>query len=288
MSKIKVVPIITLIALLTAAIYAGEGDAGQAGGLLRSGVGARGFAMGRAYSVMPTGGDGLIWNPGGLGKLSRWEVRMMHAQGYYESRLDYGSFSIPIGKLGGFGLGFVNEGVSGIDGRDAFNRSTGDLSWSESVIIFGWGRSFMMNKFYAGLTGKYVMKKMGDESGSGLGGFDIGLISKDLYFKYRLALVVQNLGASEIYGDAYPMTIRAGAGYRVFGDLYLTADGEMVSGKGISPCVGAEYYFNWLAIRAGYDVMKPELTFGVGIVMENLTGRIAGTYRFARNDSLHR
>ena len=275
---INITAILAFAILLPLSVIATEGNSGQAGELLRSGIGAKSFAMGRAYTVMPTGTDGLVWNPAGLGKLGRWEVHLMHAQGYLDSRLEYGSFAIPIGNLGGFGLGFVNEGISKIDGRDSFNRPTGELTWGESVGILGWGRSFMQNKFYAGLAGKYVMKNMGEESASGLGGFDIGLISKDLRFKYRVALVVQNLGAGEIAGDAYPLTIRAGLGYRMLGDLYLAADGEMVSGRGISPRIGAEYRFDWLSIRAGYDVMKPEITFGLGFMIENLMGRVAGTY----------
>ncbi len=267
-----------LLTLIASAAFAQDGTAGQAGELLRSGIGARSFAMGRAYTVMPSGGDGIVWNPAGLGKLGRWELHLMHAQGYVDSRLEYGSFSIPISNLGGFGVGFANEGVSKIDGRDAFNRSTGDLTWGESVVMLGWGRAFMQNKFYAGLAGKYVMKNMGDESATGLGGFDIGLISKDIMFKYRVALVVQNLGAGEIAGEPYPMTIRAGLGYRALRDLYITADGEMVSGRGISPRIGAEYSFGWLLCRAGFDVIKPEITFGLGFMIDNIAGRVAGTY----------
>lgn len=267
-----------LLTLIASAMFAQDGSAGQAGELLRSGIGARSFSMGRAYTVMPNGGDGLVWNPAGLGKLGRWELHLMHAQGYVDSRLEYGSFALPISNLGGFGVGFANEGVSKIDGRDAFNRSTGDLTWGESVVMLGWGRAFMQNKFYAGLTGKYVMKNMGDQSAAGLGGFDVGLVSKDIMFKYRAGLVVQNLGASEIAGEAYPMTIRAGLGYRALRDLYITADGEMVSGRGISPRIGAEYTLGWLQLRAGFDVMKPEVTFGLGFVIDLLAGRIAGTY----------
>ncbi|MCD6501598.1 hypothetical protein J7L01_03270 [bacterium] len=259
-------------------VFAQDGSAGQAGELLRSGLDARSFSMGRAYTVMPTGGDALMWNPAGLGKLSRWELRLAHAQGYLDSRTEFGSFAIPIGSAGGFGLGFANEGVSSIDGRDAFNRPTEDLSWGESAAMLGWGRSFAQNKFYAGLAAKYVMKNMGDESANGFGGVDIGLISKEFMFKYRAGLVVQNLGATEVDGDAYPMTIRAGLGWKVLRDLYITADGEMVSGRDISPRVGAEYNFGWLAVRAGYDVMKPELTFGLGFMIDNIAGRVAGTY----------
>jgi len=267
-----------ILTLMACAAFAQDGSAGQAGELLRSGIGARSFAMGRAYTVMPTGGDGLAWNPAGLGKLGRWELHLMHAQGYVDSRLEYGSFAIPIKNLGGFGIGFANEGVNKIDGRDEFNRTTEEFSWGESAVILGWGRAFAQNKFYAGLSGKYVMKNMGDESAAGLGGFDVGIISKDIMFKYRAALVVQNLGAGEIAGEPYPMTIRAGLGYRLLRDLYVTADGEMVSGRGISPRIGAEYTYSWLLFRAGFDVMKPEVTFGLGFMIDNIAGKVAGTY----------
>ncbi len=269
---------VSLFALLCGAALAQDGSAGQAGELLRSGLDARSFSMGRAYTVMPVGGDALVWNPAGLGKLSRWELRLSHAQGYLDSRTEFGSFAIPIGKAGGFGIGFANEGVSAIDGRDEFNRPMEELTWGESAVMFGWGKAFLQNKLYAGLAAKYLMTNMGDESANGFGGVDIGLISKEFMFKYRAGLTIQNLGAAEVAGDAYPMTIRVGVGYRAFSDLYITADGEMVSGRDISPLVGAEYNFGWLALRAGYDIMKPELTFGLGLIIDNLAGRIAGTY----------
>ncbi|MCK5832194.1 hypothetical protein KAH81_00830 [bacterium] len=276
--KLDYLWIIPLFALVSFSAFAQDGSAGQAGELLRSGLDARSFSMGRAYTVMPTGGDALVWNPAGLGKLGRWEFRFMHAQGYVDSRTEYGSFAIPIGDLGGFGIGFANEGVTSIEGRDAFNRSTEEISWGESAALFGWGRAFMQNKLYGGLTAKYVMQNMGDESANGFGGVDVGFLSKEFMFKYRVGLTLQNLGAAEVAGDAYPMTVRAGVGWRVLNDLYVTADGEMVSGRDISPRVGAEYHLGWVAIRAGYDIMKPELTFGLGLMIDNIAGRVAGTY----------
>mgnify|MGYP000449498119 CR=1 FL=1 len=278
-NSVKNLLVIALLAATAFTALAQDGSAGQAGEILRSGLDARSFSMGRAYTVMPSGGDALVWNPAGLGKLGRWELRLMHAQGYFDSRTEFGSFAIPIGNLGGFALGFANEGVSKIDGRDQFNRPTDELSWGESVAMFGWGRPLMSYNFYGGLSAKYVMMNMGDLSANGFGGVDLGLMTKELRRRYSFGIAVQNLGATEVAGDAYPITIRAGVGLKVLRDLYVTVDGEMVSGRDISPRIGAEYVIkNWLAIRAGFDVMRPELTFGLGFTLDEITGRIAGTY----------
>jgi tetratricopeptide (TPR) repeat protein len=268
------------IALFSAcSLFASEGKGGQAGSFLRFGSSARSLAMGGAYGTIAEGGDALLFNPAGLGLSERWEFNFMHSQLWLDSRVNYAAFTLPINNWGGFGLGFMNTGTTAIDGRDQFNQPTGEFSAGETAILLGYGKWFMARKFRAGITAKFNMINMNDNSASGLGGFDVGIVSKEvLNRKMRLGLNIQNIGASEIAGDALPMTIRAGLGYKLLRRMYITAEGVMVSGGDFTPHVGAEYRLGRLInLRAGYS--GNEVTFGLGLNLDRIVGgTIAGTY----------
>ncbi len=274
--RIGIVLVLFFVALLAAA----DGTAGQSATYLRYGASARSLAMGRAIGTIATGGDALFYNPAGLGILERWQFDFMHSQLWLDSRVNYASFTIPVKNVGGFGLGYVNMGSTAIDGRDEYNRPTGDFSSMESSILFGYGKWFWGKRIRAGLVAKYTMLQMDDQTAGGLGGFDVGIVSKSLMSrKARLGLTVQNIGAGEIAGDSAPMTVRAGGSYRITRDLIVTAEGVMVMDGPITPHVGAEYKLGkMVSLRAGYA--GNEVTFGLGLAIDRLIGsNIANTYQ---------
>lgn len=257
-----------------------DGNAGQGGTSLRYGASARSLAMGGAVGTIATGGDALYYNPAGLGLLERWQFDFMHSQLWLDTRVNYGAFSMPIGELGGFGIGVVNMGISGIDGRDRYNKPTGEFSFMETGIALGYGNWFMARRFRAGIVARYNMLQMDDQSVGGLGGFDVGIVSKTMMRrKLRLGLTIQNIGAAEIDGPANPITVRAGGNYSFSRRLVFTAEGVMVMDGPITPHAGLEYRLsNVISMRAGYS--GNDITFGMGIVLDRLIGQnIAGTYQ---------
>ncbi|MFP4458748.1 MAG: tetratricopeptide repeat protein [Candidatus Zixiibacteriota bacterium] len=276
--KLGLLILILSISLITVANAAGT--AGQGGTSLRYGASARSLAMGGALGTIATGGDALYYNPAGLGLLERWQFEFMHSQLWLDTRVNYGSFSIPVKNVGGFSIGVVNMGITGLDGRDKYNNPTGDFDFMETGVALGFGRWFMARKFRAGIVARYNMLQMDDQSAGGLGGFDVGIVSKSLLQrKVRLGVAVQNLGAGEIDGPATPITVRAGGNYSVTRKLVVTAEGVMVMDGPITPHAGIEYNINkMLSARAGYS--GNDITFGIGISLDRLIGsNIGGTYQ---------
>ncbi|RKZ26748.1 hypothetical protein DRQ26_03975 [bacterium] len=250
---------------------------GQAGSFLRFGASARSLAMGGAYSVVANNGEALLYNPAGLGNLEKWELTITHAQLYLDSRYEFVSFAYPVQKIGNFGLAIADMGASQFDGRDKFNRVTGDFGIHDLAVIAGYGRWVWGRRMRVGGSLKYWMSSVGDSSASGFGGVDVGIVSKELMRKFKVSLAIQNIAALDVGGDKLPMTIRAGVGYRAMRPLYITADVEM-AGKGMKPRVGAEYKFGKIiTLRAGYNFT--EVTFGLGLALDRLASSFKGMGR---------
>ncbi len=255
--------LLLLLSIVSTSFADGEGSAGQPGEFMRWGVGARSLGMGRAYTSLASGCDAIIWNPAGLGGVEKWQVSFMHAIGYENSRLDYLGFMMPIGKIGKFGIGWLNMGVNEFDGRDDYNQPTGDFSFANSAYMLAYGKWFWHNRFKLGLSTQFNQQKMDAQSASGWIGFNIGLLSKNLMRKLKLGLSINNIGAQEVAGDEYPMVVRTGLNYMIMRNFIISADLDFISGRDIFPRIGAEYRWGRaLILRSGYD--GNELTFGLG------------------------
>ncbi len=257
----------SLLGALALVGYAFGGSFGQAGAFMRFGSDARSLALGGAYSVVAKNANGLLYNPASLAALERWELAITHAQLFGDSRYDFISFGYPLEKLGNIGVAIADFGATEFDGRDEFGRSTGSFGVHELSAIVGYGRWIWGRRLRVGASAKFVLNSVGDGSAAGFGGVDLGVITKDLSRSIRLGVAVQNLGALDVAGDKYPMTIRASLGYRALRQLYLLADVDLVGGA-IKPHVGAEFKLRHVLLRAGYNAS--EITLGLGLVLDGI------------------
>ena len=247
---------------------------GQAGDFLRFGSNARSLAMGGAYTVLVKNADALLYNPAGLANTERWELSLTHAQLFMDSRYDFLSFAYPIGLRSAAGIAIADLGVSNFDGRDAFGTRTNTFGMHNLGIIAGYGRWIMQRKLRVGGSAKFLMTSMDDNSAMGFGGVDVGVITKDVFRKFRFGLAVQNLAALDVAGDKLPMTIRGSVGFKALRNLYLLADIDLV-GSAFKPKIGAEYKLNrYITLRAGYNTT--EITAGLGLAMERLISSLQG------------
>ncbi|MBN1756244.1 PorV/PorQ family protein [bacterium] len=268
--RIKLIIIISILMFaMVVGLHAVEGTAGQPGEFLRWGSGARSLAMGRAYTSIAEGGDALLWNPAGLGGVERWELSLMYAPLYVDSRMSYVSFVYPIESIGKFGLSWVMLGMSDFERRDEYNVSLGEFSASQSAINFGYGRWFWHKRFKLGLGTRYILYSLDEDKASGWGGIDFGFMSKPVMRKLTLGMAVQNIGTATIAEDEYPIAFRAGLNYRLLRSLLVSADVDLLSERAIFPRVGLEYRLGRiLNLRAGYD--GNEVTFGLGLTLTEI------------------
>ncbi len=255
-----------IIILITVSVLSAQ--YGQAGDFLRFGANARSLAMGGSYTVLAKNADALLYNPAGLANTERWELSLTHAQLFLDSRYDFLSFAYPLGLRSGIGLAIADIGVSKFDGRDEFGTATGEFDMHNMGIMAGYGRWLMGRKFRVGVSAKFLMTSMGENSASGFGGVDVGIITKEVLRNFRFGLAVQNIGALDVAGEKLPMTIRGSVGFRALRSLYLLADVDIV-GSTFKPKIGAEFELNrYITLRAGYNMT--EITAGVGFAVERM------------------
>lgn len=266
---------IIIITILSVGLIFASGGYGQPGAFLRFGSSARSLAMGGAYSIVAHNGEALLYNPAGLARLDKWELSLTHAQLYFDSRYEFAAFAYPH-RIGNFGLAFATFGATGFGGRDQFNRPTSDFSVGDWSAIIGYGRWVWQKRLQVGFSAKVVSNSVADKSATGFGGVDVGIITQELGYRYRLGLALQNLGAGNIAGDRIPMTIRAGILAKIIGSLVAEADVE-VAGSTVKPRVGIEYKISPTLIRAGYSTT--EVNVGVGIILDRV---LSGLGRFGR------
>lgn len=245
------------------AFCAGDGDGGLPGEFLRFGVGTRGIAMGRAYIATSEGAEAIYWNPAGLGGLLRWEFHGMHSNLYYDSRYDFFAFAYPIHNEGGLALGFVNLAMSELEKRNIYNTALGSFGVNKWSLMLGYGRYVWLKRLRVGVLAKLISESVDEGNAFGFGGIDIGIITKDLMRKMRLAVVIQGLGSTKIAEDKFPLTLKVGAQYRIFRPIILSLQTDIVPDMNIMPRFGVEWrVLGGLFLRAGYDLR--EYTFGFG------------------------
>ncbi len=251
---------------------------------LKMGVGGRGVAMGDAQIASANEAMALYWNPALLGGLNQNEVGFMHNNYLLGINHDVLHYIQPTRQFGTFGIGFSLLRVGDIQGYDASSTPTQQLSASDSLYTVGWGKSWDRLERFAGLeTGvnfKFLQKKLGNDSASGMMG-DFGLayrIQSGWFHQLKTAFVLQNFGPGLKFieqSSPLPRMMKLGLAYPLFGDN-MTVAGDIVkpSDNGLYTNLGFEYrLWNIVAFRLGLkgqNDLDTGLTYGVGFGNERI------------------
>lgn len=166
---------------------------------LTLGTGARGSALGHAYSATASGADALFWNPAGIARAGAGEglgsVFLSRTEWFAE--IDYNALgvSIPVTRTGVFGLSIAQLDYGRMDVRtvDA-PQGTGETFGASDLVA---GLSYaqpLTDAFYVGGTFKYVRQAIYDLRARSAA-IDIGLLLVTDYLGgARLAASIQNFG----------------------------------------------------------------------------------------------
>ncbi|MFH1069480.1 MAG: PorV/PorQ family protein [Candidatus Glassbacteria bacterium] len=163
-------------------------------------VGARGIAMGSAYSAVADDISSIWWNPAGLGFIQNREVMLTLVDYTLDLTYSYGAFATPIGDgsvvLGGF-FGYLD--VPDIEITTiATPEGTGDYY---NAYDFQVGGSFAYNlsdRFIGGLNLKYVHQDMWNNLSGNAFAVDAGVIyhTELVDREVRFSFNIQNLGTN--------------------------------------------------------------------------------------------
>ena len=282
--------IFTLSAVLPPAPYCADGgfDRNSAGAttaqFLRVASGARGVAMGEAYSAMTDDATAMDWNPAGLMKIKKCSVAFMHAPYLADTFVDFFAYAETAGEAGAWGMSFKYMNYGAIKKTDQAGTETGkftpyDMSFNVgfATYITGFNKD-PEERFVLGAAGKLVRSQLlaSDNTVSA----DIGLLFP--YFfdnRFQMAMTAQNIMGTLRYDKSespLPLILRLGSVARISDYLAVTADAVASRDNYPFLAMGAELKAGLgtdadLFLRAGFNTRAisdlsgfRNLTFGTG------------------------
>ena len=270
-------------------------------------VGARGIAMGSAYSAVADDISAIWWNPAGLGFLTNREAMFTIVDYTLDITYSYGAFASPIGDgraaVGGF-FGYLD--VPDIEITTVSNpEGTGRYY---NAYDFQMGGSFAYNlsdRFVAGLSMKYVHQDMYSNIGGGAFAMDAGVVyhTELAEREIRFTFAVQNLGTnitmrgSNLLQEIGPESKDGGlpSGYENYGSdpyafikrsnreiYYKTHTYRLPTTVKIAMCynIYSEEKVNWLAAAEYWRPNNLPITYSTGTeVNYDFTPFLSGALR---------
>jgi len=271
---------IAVLALALGARFAHGAEDGGTRSIFATGSGMRALALGGAFAAIADDASGPLWNPGGLGLVSRGELQFAQAQYELDFRETFAAAVYPDWRWGAAAITLRHFGASGIEGRDERNTVTdADLSSSESEIGFAYGR-VISPAWSLGGSFKLRRQEIAGRSGNGVGA-DLGVrvvpaaaFGLDAPWMRGLAIGValQNVIEPAIRLDQEsvpdPSAMRLGFAYEppFGGALGMRWSLDVEKARDVSPRIHAGLELEphpMLALRAGID--HGALTAGSGL-----------------------
>lgn len=223
---------------------------------LNIGVGARGLAMGGAYTALADDVNAIYWNPAGLAALDKREVSLSHAELAQSARLDFAAFALPT-QAGTFAADGTYLSQSAIEGRDALGRPTASFQASDAELGAGYGRKTPLADLGASI--KFVQSHIASAQAQTVA-LDLGArrtFDSVGPGKLIFGAALRNAGPGmkfDAQTDSLPLRLAGGAAYAFAGGhsaaLELT-DAPRVGGLDVG--FGGEYQaLKGLFVRGGY------------------------------------
>gem|GEM_PF-1859949 len=251
---------------------------------LKLSAGARGVALGEAFSAASDDATALDWNPAGMIKIKKRSVVLMHSPYLASTYLDFFSFAEKAGEVGAWGMSLKYMNYGKITETNTAGQETGDFTPYEACVNVGFATYVTgFNKepeerFVLGATGKLVRSEL--RASDSTVSSDIGLLSPYMFEnRFQLALSAQNIMGTLRYDQEeypLPLIIRFGSVTRV--NDYFLATADIAAPRDNSPflAMGGEFRAGLgksadIALRSGFNTRAVSdlrglhnLTFGGG------------------------
>jgi len=249
---------------------------------LKIGAGARPAAMGGAYTAMADDVNAIYYNPGGLGNLSRRELGATHAEWLLDTKFDFVGYAQPT-QHGVFGLGVTRLAAGSFEGRDANRQASSGFDAADTAYTVSYARGLTglaaSGRVALGGNLKLLKSQIGAYSAQTVA-FDLGAHYQARSRPVRLGFSVLNIGRGMKFldqVDPLPLTLAAGAAYRLGGALNLAMDVRReVNDKRTDIGIGTEYaLLPSFSLRAGYASQVAQ-TGGSGGGIASMGGLGAG------------
>ena len=287
-----------LAVLLALAAAAGAADfeknaVGTTGAqLLQLDVGARGIAMGGAYSSVTNDVYSLYWNPAGLARVPRMSAIFVYTNYVADISFQSGAIAARVNDTAVISGGFRYADYGTVNHTDLSGNDLGTFTPKDYVMEAGWGQSVYdlsdsevdVNVGVAGrwLHSDYLMHADGYSG-------DIGMLARFYHgnYAYDFSFVAQNMGVGQSFDkrrDTMPFQVRLGGSMQPVKNLIVSVESVSPSGNVTYGALGAEYAAEVsrnvrAAIRAGFNSQTLE-DLGVQTAMSVGGGLTVGTFTF--------
>jgi len=244
------------------------------------GAGSRAISLGRAFVPIADDASALYWNPAALTNVRDGQVMGMYMPlfgGFADASYTYFGAVWPTLGAGSIGFGFQRVSSS-FDGFDEFSVPTGEESYSETQLLFGYGfereSRYLFGSMAAGINFKIANQKISSLSSTSPG-IDLGFqyrpdAMKNFSFAMNLQDIVGPSHKLNVADDQTYRTVLAGVGYthplRDGSALRLILQLDLPQRADQSFHAGVEYQFRQIGmLRIGMD--NGNMSFGMGVTV---------------------
>lgn len=276
---------LTISSLFTIPLFCGEGT--TTANFLKFSQSARQSAVAGAYSAVGDDVNSIFSNPAGISYIKQKELSLGFTTYLEGSRLGMLSYTTPL-KDSYMAFGIIGFDIGSIEKRtdDAVGivPSQGSFGANDMAFIVSFAKkdflTSVLENLNAGLSFKFINSKIDNSSAFSLA-VDVGAIYK-YSDKMNISFAINNLGTKMKYedeSDDIPLSIKAGALYKI-NRLNLVGEiEEYVYDEKFYPSIGAEYFLKDSFIlrtgyRFGYDTSNlgsmVGFSIGFGIVTKDV------------------
>ncbi len=199
---------------------------------LKVAPGARGVALGEAFSALADDATAMDWNPAGLIRIKRRSLALMHSPYLANTFVDFFAYSQNAGDVGSWGMSLKYMNYGKIVKTDVAGVETGDFTPYDICAAVGFATYITgFNKdpeerFVLGATGKFIRSELA--SSDSTVSSDIGILLPYLFEnRFRLALTAQNIMGTlryDKFDSPLPLIFRLGSVTRITDYFLVTAD----------------------------------------------------------------
>ena len=247
---------------------------------LKIGVGARGIAMGDAYTAVGDDVSAIFWNPAGIGRLQGVNYLVSYNRWFVDTEVYAAALTYRVAK-GVVGISLRSFRTGGVEERTIFQPTgTGRMVEGNAIVAGLTYAAQPTNKLSVGVRLRYARQTIFTQS-SGTPIMDIGTHFHTGFKSIRLSMSLKNLGKDVTYVEnSYymPLNFTTGAAMEIYGNkeegdpTYLTVAGEVAYAVDFAARahIGGELVLaKLLAVRGGYkfNYDAESWTMGGGLML---------------------
>ena len=261
-------------------------SASNAASFLEIDAGARGAAMGGAFTAIGDDASSMFYNPAGPALARNQEVMLSHSQWLGGLWNDQIAYLQPVSDKLTIFTGVAALAGPPIEKYDIAGNKTGSFVAFDGA--FGVGSAWTLgDDLYGGLNFKAICQQVDNVRAFAYAG-DAGFIKN--FKTLRIGAAVQNVGTQmKLYQESFdlPLTYRGGAAFRIREIFWLSGEAIKIGAAETFFAGGAEGEFNLTKeyvgyLRAGYKSGRskntgPGISGGIGI----RSGSLYADYAFS-------